>query len=187
LIALLSASPATQANPGVAITPAKIEVEDRLQPGRRYELPDVSVINNGTEPQEYEVLISYEEVDGKLKPPPQWVRLQPSRFTLSPGQAQLVQVDVSVPIGAGKGDYYAFIEASTIVTGGGQSISAGVATTLTFTVAEASGLEGWRNRVDQFLDDSEPWTYIVPVVALIAMLVLWSRRYVRYRFPIQRL
>jgi hypothetical protein len=184
-VALLSASPGTQAEPGVAITPAKIDVDDELQPGRRYELPRVSVINNGTTAQEYEVLISYENVAGLEKPPAQWVKLQPHRFMLAPGQAQLVEVEVAVPVQARQGEYYAFIEASTVVSGAGQSISAGVATTLRFTVADASGLQGWRNRIDQFLDDGEPWTYLVPAGALLALLLFWSRRYLRYRLPFE--
>jgi MYXO-CTERM domain-containing protein len=56
---------------------------------------------------------------------------------------------------------------------------------LSFTVASASGLEGWRNRVEQFLDDGEPWTYAVPILALLALLALGSRRYLRYRLPFE--
>ena len=177
-------SPDADADAGIGITMGKIQVDEELKPGGRYALPAVGVINTGDRQQQYRVLISYLEEGGTLRPPQRWVELDPSRFVLDAGKTQTVGVTITLPAGAEPGHYFALIEAQ-MVNEGDQSLQAGVATKLTFSVAESGWLEATRRQINNLIDDTMPWSFLLPGLALAAVVLRASQRWLRFRLPFE--
>lgn len=131
----------TLATIGVGVGTGKIQVNSKLKPGIIYQLPSVTVINNGDEPSDYEVTISYNNNQTQLRPPLNWFIFSPQKFHLSPNKAQQVNIKVNLPVsGITPGDYFAYIEAHPvkISEAGTTSINIAAASKLYFTIEPAS-------------------------------------------------
>jgi len=174
------------ADPGVGVSLGRIEIADKLRPGGSYTLPSLSVLNTGDEPGDYAVGISYLESDERLRPPATWFDLVPQRFSLEPGQAQVVRVRMLLPTGAEPGDYSALIEAGPAVKRGSVRIGVAAATRLSFTVTPTSWLQAQRLRLNRWLEESEPWSTIVPGSLLGGVVILALRRFVPFRVRVER-
>ncbi len=172
------------ADSAVGITPGKIDVDDELKPGGRYALPPVIVINTGKEKQEYEVIVSFTADQVERRPAGKWLTIEPQHFELDPSKSQQVQFRVSLPASAAPGQYFALLEAQSVARNG-QSFQPSVATKLTFSVGNSGWLETSRRQVNNFLDDSSPWIYVLPLVGAAAILARWSSRRVRFRLPFE--
>jgi len=174
------------ADPGVGVSLGGIEIADKLKPGGGYTLPSLGVLNTGDEPGDYEVRISYTEGERRLRPPAAWFELEPQRFSLAPGQAQSVRIRMVLPTGAAAGDYAALVEARPRTEGSGVRLAVAAATRLSFSVTPSSWLEAQRVRLNRWLDESEPWSYILPASGLGGLLVLFLLRSVRLIIRVER-
>ena len=185
--ALLATAPGAHADVGVGVNLGKIDIDDKLSPGGRYNLPTLGVINTGDEPGDYEVVISYFADQEEERPPKDWFEFEPQRFFLEAGESQQVNIRIVLPRGADPDDYFALIEAHPIATGeGGVSIGVAAATKLTFTVKPSSQFAAWRLQVRNFFEDGAPWSYIIPS-SLLALFVLYLlRRYFRLQLRFER-
>ena len=120
---------------GVGIGTGKIQVNDKLKPGIIYQLPAVTVINNGDEPSDYEVAVAYNEKQTQLRPPMDWFIFSPQKFHLNPKKAQQVDIKLNLPVsGVTPGDYFAYLEARPVIVSktGTTSINVAAASKLIF-------------------------------------------------------
>ncbi|MGE0058475.1 MAG: hypothetical protein AB7T32_10880 [Dehalococcoidia bacterium] len=184
LALFLLSAPALNAERGVGVTLGEITVNGSVKPGGQYHLPQIGVLNTGSTAEDYRLSLSFLTNRSELRPDESWLRFDPPIVRIEPGASQMVNVRLEVPTGARAGDYFALLEASV----GDQSTDtmlAGAATKLTFTVAPSSWLDAQRTRLNRWLDDAQPWTTIVPIALLVAIAFRWSSRRVRFRLPFE--
>lgn len=175
----------TGAERGIGVTLGLMNVEETLKPGREYALPNVGVLNTGSQSDYYQVVVSYDDSQPRKQPPEKWFSLEPDRFSLLPGETQQVAIKVTLPAGADIGDYFAFIEARLDSNDPAQTIEAGVATKLFFTVSPSSWLDAKVAQINRFLDNAQPWSYILPLLLIAALFLHWSRKRMRLRLPFE--
>ena len=183
---LLMPAMAAQADRGVGVSLGRIEIVDVLSPGAGYKLPALGVLNTGDEPGDYEVAITYRADQPEKRPRDSWFELQPRQFHLNAGESRSVDVHLTLPTGADPGDYFAYIEARPITEGEGVRVGVAAATRVTFTVKPSSWLQAQRLRINRWIDESEPWSFIVPGSILGGLLFMTLQRHVRFRSPIER-
>jgi hypothetical protein len=174
----------TAAGPGVGVTLGSIQIDELLDRGAGYDLPEVGAINTGDATSDYEVVIGYIDGRTELKPPDDWFSFQPQRFQLTPGQVQNVRISLNLPAGAEPGDYFALIEAHPIAEAEGVRIQAAAASTLTFTIEPSSRLEALLRRINRYLDDAQPWSFLLPLAAVAGLGIFAALR--SFRLTIQR-
>ena len=169
------------ASRGVAIDLGRIEIQQRLTPGGAYRLPVMGVRNPGTERTRYELHASALKLEGRDAPPEEWFHFSPARLTLRPGETRRVRIRIELPTGASPGDYAALVGPQILTKGPGAQVGAAAASRVTFTVEPATWLQARWLKLKAFLADSTPWWWLVPTVALLAML---GRR-LRSRFAVR--
>ena len=179
---LLPALAATAtASRGVAIDLGRIEIQQRLTPGGAYRLPVMGVRNSGRERTRYELHASALKLDERDSPPEGWFRFSPARLTLKPGETGRVRIRIELPTGAAPGDYAALVGPQIVTKGSGARVGAAAASRVTFTVEPATWLQARWLKLKASLGDTTPWSWLVPTVALLAML---GRR-LRLRFAVR--
>ena len=186
LIALLAQTATGWAQVGVGVNVGKISVDKPLMPGGIYHLPSVGVINTGHEAGDYEVEITYMYQQKELKPPAEWVHLDPKSFPLQPGTSQAVAITLSIPVNARPGDYFALIEAHPIVKKSGVAIGVAAATKLYFSVKPANVVAAISARITSFLETTSPYSYIGLGVVGLAVVIYLFLRYFRLSFRLER-
>ena len=185
--ALLAPASGARADIGVGVNLGKIDIDDKLAPGGRYNLPSLGVINTGDEPGDYEVVISYLGDQDEARPPADWFEFEPQRFFLEAGASQLVDIRIVLPSGADPDDYFALIEAHPIADEeAGVTIGVAAATKLTFTVKPSNLLAAWILQGQNFIEDGEPWTYVIPASLVLLLLLYLLRRNFRFSFGVER-
>ena len=173
-----------QASRGVAIDLGRIEIQQKLTPGGSYRLPTMGVRNPGTETTTYEVKASPLQLDGREAPPEEWFHFSPSRLTLKPKETRAVRVRIELPTGADPGDYVALVGPQIVTKGGGAQVGAAAASRVTFTVEPATLLQALWLKAKTFFADHDPWSWLLPLVLVLAALV-WRVRS-RFSFRIER-
>jgi hypothetical protein len=186
IVALMAIASTARADVGVGVSLGRIEIDDELSPGGRYRLPTLSVVNTGDESGDYEVVVSYAHDQNEKRPPEGWFEFQPQRFFLKPGGSQAVAISVTLPTGAGPGDYFAFIEVHSIPAREGVTVGVAAATKLSFTVKPSNVFSAWLLRISNFFEDGAPWSYLIPSALLALILLYLLRRYIRVRLSVER-
>lgn len=186
LLGWVTAPQQSHADRGVGVSSGNIIVHDKLAPGRRYNLPSISVINTGDEPGTYEVILSYLEGQKERRIPEEWVQFDPQSFFLEAGQSQPIGITVTIPLRARPADYFAFIEAHPVIEATGTTVGVAAATRLFFTVRPANLASAVINRVRSFFETYSPEGYI-GLGALGGILILFAaRRFIRIRIRVER-
>ena len=177
-----------QAQSGVGIMPGIIRVDEPLLPGGRYNLPSLQVVNTGNESSDYGVELAFMAEQEELQPPADFIVLSPTSFHLEPGANQVVSLSLDIPVRTKPGDYLAYIEAHPVATGtgGGTQIGVAVATKLYFTVKPANVFVGVANSIANFFTRNAPYSYIVPGVIVLGLLIFFLRRRIRIDIRIAR-
>jgi hypothetical protein len=171
LAAVLALLQVGHADRGVGISTGEIKVANRLSPGGGYSLPRISVSNIGDEVTDYQLAVTFMEGQTERHPDASWFDFDPQRFTLDPGESRDINVALTVPAGAEPGDYFALLQAKTAPgSTGGTSVGVAAATKLTFSVAASGWLETQWRSINRWLDDTQPWTFIVPVGLILVFL-----------------
>jgi len=178
LVTLPAAAVPAYASHGVALDTGNLEVEQKLTPGGGYMLPPLTVRNPGTEVTSYEIVVLPTAQGEGRAVPAAWFRFQPQRMTLKPGQTRKVRTRLGLPSNASHGDYQTLLAAQIAGKGKGTQLGAAAATKLTFTVESSTLLGEWWYRIRSWFSDNAPWTWLVPLLALISLAV-WrgSRRF----------
>lgn len=173
-----------RASRGVAIDLGRIEIQQKLTPGGSYRLPTMGVRNPGTEWTSYELKASPLQVEGREAPPPEWFHFSPSRLTLKPKETRPVRIRIELPTGADPGDYVALVGPQIVTKGSGAQVGAAAASRVTFTVEPATWLQAEWLQIKTFFSDHAPWSYVLPLVLLLAFLAYRIRS--RFAFRIER-
>ena len=172
---------------GVGVGIGKIQVDQPLKSGLIYTLPDFVLVNTGDEPSEYGVQIVYHENQKEMRPAKEWFKFEPSQFYLEPGQSQLVQIKLTLPIrGAQPGDYFAFLQGRPLqkTESGMTSVGVAAATKLYFTVTPANFFVGIYYRIGSLLKLYSPWSYVVLTVIIAALLIILFRRFFSFNIGV---
>ncbi len=167
----------------------KIQVDELLKPGLIYALPPFTVFNSGDEPSEYGVGIQFHEDQPEMRPLKEWFSFEPSQFHLEPGQSQVVQIKLTLPVkGVNPGDYFAFLQGFPVkkTTAGGTSIGVAAAAKLYFTVAPANFFTGAYYRIVSFFALYSPWSWVVLGAVLAVVIVTLFKKHFAFQIGISR-
>ena len=156
---------------GVGVGTGKIQIEDKLKPGMSYELPPLTVLNTGDEESDYEAAITYHQDQPEIQPAEKWFSFHPKKFHLKPGDVQIVEIRLNLPLNAKPGDYFAYLESHPVKKSevGKTAISVAAAAKLYFTVIPANIFQAIYYKIIAFWINNAPWTNIVSI-ALAAFL-----------------
>lgn len=164
---------------GVGVGTGKIVVDQPMKPGSIYTLPSIVILNTGDEPSEYGVAVQFRENQPEIKPPKEWFSFKPSNFHLEPGQSQLVQIKLTLPVsGVKSGDYFAFLQGYPVMkqSFGGTSIGVAAAAKLYFTIAPSNIFQGIYYRFLNLYSHYHPWdTIILAIIFIIALILLFKK------------
>jgi hypothetical protein len=185
-LVFLLISPQTFAKIGVGIGTGKILVEERLKPGKTYELPPLTVLNTGDEASGYKVTITYHQDQPEKMPLIEWFTFSPDNFTLNPGEAQVVEVSITLPVKTEPGDYFAYLEAAPTESsvGGVTKIGIAAAAKLYFTVDPANLLQGVIYRISSVWKAYMPWDNIAAGFIALIILVLTAKKYLHIQVSV---
>ena len=179
-------APMVGADRGVGVDVGQLAVGRTLEPGQSYDLPRIGVTNTGDETTEYGLSVGHLDGQSARLPDPDWISFAPQRFVLEPGQTRDVSIEIVLPANAEPGDYFALLRAQTAPPeSGGASLGVAAATKLSFTVEPASWFEAQRHRINRWLDDYAPWTYILPAGLLLVVLATKVSK-VPFRIRVER-
>jgi ABC-type Fe3+ transport system permease subunit len=93
---------------------------------------------------------------------------------------------MTLPTNVVPGRYFALIEAHRVARGEGVAVGAAAATKLTFTVKPSSWLQAQQVRLNRWIDQANPWSYLIPGALLAATVLVAIRRYFRVGLRIER-
>jgi hypothetical protein len=172
VLAAILAHPAAAQQQGVAIDLGRIDVDEELTQGERYQLPTLGVRNPGTAASEYHMTI--QPVAGTDAPAATWFSFSPTSFGLEPDARQPVEVALEIPADAAGGDYAALIAVEVAPDGEGARVGAAAASRLTFSIsatAVADAPPAPRPRDTARL----PWLVILLILLLALLIWVWRR------------
>lgn len=174
---------------GVGVGTGKIQVGEPLKPGLIYTLPSFTVFNSGDEPSEYGVGIQFHENQPEMRPLKEWFNFEPSQFYLEPGQSQVVQIKLTLPVkGVKPGDYFVFLQGFPVkkTTAGGTSVGVAAAAKLYFTVAPANFFAGIYYRIGSFFALYSPWSWVVLGMVLAAILIVLFKKHFAFQIGVKK-
>jgi hypothetical protein len=163
---------------GVGVGTGKIQVDEKLKAGMIYQLPPVTVLNTGDEKSGYVVTTAYREEQTELRPPKEWFIFTPEKFDLDPGQVQVVEIKLNLPLKTIPGDYFAYLEASPTAksTTGVTTIGVAAASKLLFTVSPANLIQSVYYKVVSLWKVYQPWTGRGAIaLGIIIALILFKK------------
>lgn len=173
-------TPKIFANLGVGVGTGKIVVDEDLKPGMIYQLPSYSVINTGDTPSDYSVGVAYHEGQPELSPPKEWFNFSPKEFYLEPGESQLVEVKLNLPIKTNPGKYFAYLEGfpTKSVQQGDTSVGISAAVKLYFTIAPENIALGVYYLTTSLIKLYQPWTTIgLGLIALFIVIKVFRKHF----------
>jgi hypothetical protein len=182
---LASGLPAASAEQqGVAIDLGRIDVDEQLAPGERYQLPSIGVRNPGTAATTYRMAI--QPIADADTPDEGWFRFSPAAFSLDPDTRHPVEIILELPANAPGGDYAALVSAQVVSDGDGARVGAAAATRLTFSVPITP--QPVSAPVPPTPDDPGGFRWLLVLLALLVFLVLaWLIRAMRrYDIRVER-
>jgi len=172
---------------GVGIGTGRITLDEPLKSGGIYNLPSLTILNTGDEPCQYEAGIAYHKDQPQLKPAEEWFQFDPPSFHLEPGGAQVVAVQLILPLETKPGDYFAYLEGRSAkeTKPGVVSIGVAAAAKLYFTIAPANIWQAIYYRLSDLWKIYSPWPTIVLVLIIGAVLVILFRTIFRKFFKLR--
>ena len=188
-LALVSVPAAGFARIGVGVNTGKIILEEPLKAGGIYELPALVVLNTGDEPSSYSVSVEYHVSQPEYRAEAPWFRFTPEIFHLEPGGVQKVAIQLTLPVKAPPGEYFAYLQGQPVYgeqEGGVSRIGIAAAAKLYFTVAPANFLQGVYWRALYFWNKWSPWTYVVLVILAGALFLAVARRFVSLNIGLRK-
>lgn len=174
---------------GVGIGTGKIELDKPLKPGGLYTLPSLTVINTGDEASDYGASVEYKSDQPRMSPPKEWFVFSPETFHLEPGQSQIVNIKINIPVKTIPGDYFAYLEghpARKDSSAGGATVGIGAAAKLYFTVAPANIFQGIYYRLMSLMKTNAPWSYVFLALIVASILVVIFRRYFSFNIGVRK-
>ncbi len=166
---------------GVGVGTGKIRLDEPVKPSLSYNLPSISVFNNGEVESDYEVGVEYNETQPEQKPAAKWFTFSPQRFTLSPGKSQQVNVTLKPEYSAKPGDYFAYLEARPIKKdeNGTTAIKIAAATKLNFKVIPANTWQRIYYVLLDFWNKHKPQIIVIGGAVLIGVIVVLNKKFLK--------
>lgn len=172
---------------GVGIGVSEIRVEKPLKAGGIYDIPSLPIFNTGDESSDYGIGIAYHVERTELRPPKEWFSFNPSPIHLEPTKSQQVLVKLTLPVKVTPGDYFCYLEAYPVVkTQTGASVGIAAGARLFFTVVPSNIVQAITFRVFSFWTIYSPWTWIVLVMTLGAIVIVLFKKFFRFQIGVSR-
>lgn len=173
---------------GVGVGTGKIQVEEVLKGGMSYQLPPLTVLNTGDESSDYEATVTYHQDQPELIPPEKWFDFSPSEFYLEPGEAQVVEIKLSLPIKATPGDHFAYLEGHPVKKSqaGETSIGVAAAAKLYFTISPANFWQGIYYKIASFWKDNLPWTNLLAILLAVLVMGTLFRKFFKIQLEVKK-
>lgn len=166
---------------GAALDRARIDVDEPLEPGGRYELPELGVRNPGTAPTAYQMAAQpTDRAEHTAKP--DWFVFSPDQFALDPDDDQGVGVALELPDDAEPGGYEVLLAAQVTPDGQGARVGGAAASQLSFEIGQASQADG--QGPAELGEGPGRWLALALLAALVVAGLVWLAR--RYELRIQR-
>lgn len=171
---------------GVGVGTGKIQLNEPIKAGGIYDLPPLGVFNTGTEAADYEVGVAYHADYPQMKPPKEWFSFHPPSYFLEGGQSKSFGVKLTIPLKATPGEYFAFLEAYPVIKkeAGITGVGVAAAAKLYFTVAPSNLWRAILFRASTLFNRFRPWSYVVPSVILLAILIVFFRKFFSFNISI---
>jgi hypothetical protein len=167
---------AAQADIGTGIGANPLRLHSQAEPGGRYHLPSVLVVNTGNQVSNYVVRVKRLGQPKGHDVPASWIRFAHTRVRLGPHKRAVIPVVLMVPKGAAGGVYRSNVVVTTYTRrrGGGAALGAAAADELSFAIgAPSSSLWSWA------------WfSYLLLGLAATGVIILIRR--LGFRFHIER-
>lgn len=172
---------------GVGMGAGEVRVTEPIKPGGIYTLPSLRIFNTGDETTTYGMNVAYHQDHTELRPNKDWFTFTPATFTLEPGSSQEVAVTMLVPVKAGLGDYFAFVESGPDAENGpGTSVGVAVATKLYFTVVYANIWQAITYRIGDIFAAYSPWSWISLTFIFFFIFVLLLKRFFSFNVSLKK-
>lgn len=186
-ILFFSSAFTVSAKVGVGMGAGEVRLKEPVKPGGIYTLPSLRVFNTGDEITTYGFGVAYHQENPQLRPRKEWFTFNPETFTLEAGQSQEVSITMTVPVKAGPGDYFAFLESGPVASNKpGTSVGVAVATKLFFTVVPANIFQAIIYRVSSFFNTNSPWSYVGLGVALFIIAFFLFRKFFSFNIGVRK-
>jgi hypothetical protein len=172
----------------VGVGTGKIVVDESVKPGGIYNLPPLTIFNNGDEKTDYGIETTFNETQAQLKPETSWFNFSPATFTLEPQKTQTVHVQLTVPVNTHPGDYFAYLEAHPVVKANAGSTSIGIAaaTKLSFSVVASTPLQAVLYRISSLFTNYAPWSGIILSMLIFGVIVMIFRKFFHFHIGIEK-
>jgi hypothetical protein len=175
---------------GVGIGGGKIIVDEPLKAGTLYDVPPVTILNTGDEASDYEVDVAFHVEQQEIWPEREWFEFSPKEFYLEPGDAQLVEVRLNLPVKVLPGNYFAFIEGKPLKkateTSGGAHVGIAAASKFYFSVAPNNIFQGLYYRFLSLYNNAKPWSHVILVVVVLAILITIFKKTFKIQLSVGR-
>jgi hypothetical protein len=178
------AVPAVAQQQGVAIDLGRIDVDEQLIPGERYQLPTIGVRNPGTAATDYRMTV--QPITGADTPDADWFSFSPARFSLEPDARQPVEIVLQLPADAPGGDYAVLVSAQVVSEGDGARVGAAAAARLTFSVPATPPPVSAPPPPAPDDPGAFPWLLVILAMLVILLLAWLIRAMRRYDIRIER-
>ena len=171
----------------VGVGTGKIVVDEPVKPGGMYNLPPITIFNNGDESTEYGIETTFNQTQPELKPDKQWLTYTPDAFTLAPKATRSVNVQLTVPVNAQPGKYFAYLEAHPIIkANAGTTVGIAAATKLSFTIIASNPLQAMLYRISAIFTHYAPWSGIILSIFIFIIMVSVFRKFFHFRIGIEK-
>jgi len=165
---------------GAGIGIGQIRIGRELTPGGIYPLPQIPVVNTGTEGGTYEMGLSYLEGQEWVRPDEAWIEFKPQRFYLEAGEMRHIKASLRLPTSARPGDYFSLLEVRRVPPEGKVRVGPAAAAKFYFPVRASSVLGAYRERFLTFIE-TNPLIYLILAALLLVEAWLILRRHYRVR------
>jgi hypothetical protein len=179
----------TEAKIGVGVGTGKIEVDEGLMPGTIYRLPSISVINTGDIEGSYSLKITYHNQQEEIRPEAEWFKFSPSEFSLEPGQIQVVDITLDLPVKVVPGKYFAYVEAyplSNNAETGGATVGIAAASKLYFDVEPANAVLGVYYKAVSLWNYYAPWSGRVTLILGAIVVLVVTKKYLNIDIKLKK-
>lgn len=174
---------------GVGIGTGKIQIDQKVTPGGIYVLPPIVVQNTGDEAGAYGFSVEYLETQPELKPAKEWFTFSPSEFSLQPGETQIVDIHLNLPLKVTPGNYFAYLEAhptQKATAGNGASVGIAAASKLYFTVVPANVWQAFYYKALALWTLYTPWPKLVTIFVSILIILIILKRFFSFEIGLKK-
>jgi len=173
---------------GVGIGTGKIVVDEKLKSGIIYNLPSLTIVNTGDISADYKVSVAYHTDQKEIRPSMDWFTFSPPTFKLAPGESQVVDVKLNLPLRTEPGSYFAYLEGSPLIKSenGQSSVGIAAAAKLYFEIEPSNIFEAMYYKVISFFNVYAPWPLRVTILIGIVAVAFVLKRFLNIEIHLKK-